>query len=397
MKKLLLVYPNNFLQGAMGTNNRVAQLVNIFRQIGFCVDQFGYENFSNDSTFKDFKEQNSSGIINKLFLYDFQMGYRSNKNPKDNWFHILKEKAQKKINRQVKKEYLQDWAPEGAKRYFVDVVCENKYDVVVFFYTYLATLLKNQQVTAKKIYFMEDSMFIQQYSWDKGSTEGLTIGKLMDEEIERIKLFDEVFCISNDEKIFYEKITGRYIHFLPHLLPEDYPKVMTPVKDRRWDVFFIGFNNPYNVEGLEWFLETVYPYLKKELRILLVGSATNSIQVKYGNVDVIPFAPDLDEIYDQVKVTICPMFRGTGMKIKVVEAMAKGVPVVCNERGVDGLPDKTLNGCLVTQDAKQFAGYINQLCSDEAYYRTKVEEIQKYYNSVFNRDKYYELLIKKFN
>ena len=392
MKRLLLVYPNNFLQGAMGTNNRVAQLVNIFRQIGFVVDQFGYEHFSSDSSFSNFEEQNVDHIINELYLYDFQAGYKSNEVKRDSRLHILKERIKNKINRKVKNEYLQDWAPEGAKRYFDDVIRQNQYDVIVLFYTYLATLLKDKAISAKKIYFMEDSMFIQQYSWDQGNTDGLTIGKLMDEEIERLKLFDEIFCISNDEKIFYEKITSRYIHFLPHLLPKEYPVVTTPVEERRWDVFFIGFNNPYNVEGLEWFLKEVYPLLNKEIKILLVGSATKNIQVKYGNVDIIPFAPDLDEIYNQVKITICPMFRGTGMKIKVVEAMAKGVPVVCNERGVDGLPDKSMCGCLVTQDAKEFAAYINKLVMDCEFYEESACKIKKYYKTLFDLDEYTKLI-----
>jgi len=48
-------------------------------------------------------------------------------------------------------------------------------------------------------------MFLQQYAWDKDRIKGISLGKLMDEEIARIRYFDEIFCISNDERIFYEK------------------------------------------------------------------------------------------------------------------------------------------------------------------------------------------------
>lgn len=78
MKKMLMVYPNNFLQGAMGTNNRVMQLVTIFKEIGFEIDYFSFENFSPNSSFQDFKKQNKDKIIHKLFLYDFQKGYGGN-------------------------------------------------------------------------------------------------------------------------------------------------------------------------------------------------------------------------------------------------------------------------------------------------------------------------------
>lgn len=388
MKKMLMIYPNNFLQGAMGTNNRVMQLVQIFREIGFEIDYFGFENFSPNSSFRDFKQKNKEKkLIHKLFLYDFQKGYGENQ---------LVERVCNKIRSVQKKDHLQDWVPLGAQRMFTDLIRHNHYDVVITFYTYLAAFFKNRKIHAKKIYFMEDSMFLQQYAWDKDRIKGISLGKLMDEEIARIRYFDEIFCISNDERIFYEKITEKRMYFLPHLMPESIAPIHKPLSDRKWDVFFIGFNNTFNVEGLEWFLEKVYPLLKKDLKILLVGSATNGLKIKYENVDILPFVPDLDEIYENVKVVICPMFQGTGMKVKVVEAMSRGLPVVCNERGVDGLPDKTMCGCLVTQDAAEFADYINQLTEDKTFYSQKSLKIMEYYRQVFDRKKYVKLLEKIF-
>ena len=395
MKRMLMVYPNNFLQGAMGTNNRVMQLVCIFKEIGFQIDYFSFENFSPDSSFKGFEDQNKERLIDELFLYDFQKGY-GGQNRKESKMHTVYERMKKKIVRVQSREYLQDWVPSGAQRMFEDIIRQKKYDVVITFYTYLAALFKNQEIQAKKIYFMEDSMFLQQYFWDKDRVEGITLGKLMDEEIARLRYFDEVFCISNDERIFYEKITGKGMHFLPHLLPDDITPVDTPLGDRRWDVFFIGFQNPFNIEGMHWFVNEVYPFLQKGIRILLVGSATKDIEVRYHNIEVISFAPDLEEIYRNVKVAICPMFQGTGMKVKVVEAMSKGLPVVCNERGVDGMPDKNMCGCLVTQDPMQFAEYINELVTDEEFYYKVSCKTREYYQSVFDRRKYVGLLREVF-
>ena len=141
-------------------------------------------------------------------------------------------------------------------------------------------------------------------------------------------------------------------------------------------------------------MEEVYPYLDKNLKILLVGSATQNIKISYSNIDIIQFAPDLDEIFENVKVSICPMFRGTGMKIKVVESMERGLPVVCNERGVDGLPDKMECGCLVTQEPKKFAEYINKLTKDTEFYKEISEKIVNYYIKVFDRERS-KAIIKK--
>jgi glycosyltransferase involved in cell wall biosynthesis len=124
----------------------------------------------------------------------------------------------------------------------------------------------------------------------------------------------------------------------------------------------------------------------------LVGSVTKELHNIPESVTIIPFAKSLDDLFDDVKVAICPMFRGTGMKIKVVEAMAYGVPIVCNERGVDGFPDKRACGCIVTNDAQEFADAINRLIMDADFYEGKRTQIQNYYQNLFAREQYKELL-----
>lgn len=380
-KKILVVYPHNFLQGLHGTNMNIYQLLKIFKEINYDVDVFAYEGFTPDSNFSNFNEQNSEGLVNKLHLYDFGKSKK-----------ISRSSIVRKIKNKIKfknENHLQDWTNQEIQDFFDKVTHENKYDIVIITYSYLANLIikTKNKVNYKKIYYMIDSMFLQQYLWDKKANKKLTLGKLMDEELERLKNFDEFFCVSNDEKIFYEKLLEKKMYFIPHF-SDNKKHSLNLSNEKKWDVFFIGFNNPFNVEGLNWFLEEVHSYLDKDLKILLVGSATNNINRSYSNVDIIQYVPNLEEVFENIKVSICPMFRGTGIKIKVVESMEKGIPIVCTERGVDGLPDKTECGCLVTEDPKEFAEYINKLVKDKDFYDETSEKIKKYYNKIFDREKY---------
>ena len=392
---MLIVHPNNFLQGGQGENIRVIEIIKVLKDIGHEIDLFSYDNFSGSDSFIDFDKLNSHGLINNLYVYDFAEGYDDTKKPNKAQLSIdrIKQMIQKGKSAS-NSQYLQDWAPLGACRLFSRIMANNNYDVISLFYSYQANLLKDKRIQAKKVYFMEDSMFLQQYSWDKDKPTKITLGKLLDEEIARIQYFDEVFCISYDEKIMYEKFTGKHMQFLPHIQSDSIVPISTPIENRRWDIMFIGFNNPFNVEGLNWFIREVFPHLSKDIKVVLVGSATNELETTYGNIDIIPFAQDLDEIFNNVKISICPMFRGTGMKIKVIEAMARGLPIVCNDRGVDGLPDKTKSGCLVTQDALEFAKYIGRLLEDRQFYMETVECVYEYYRNNFDRSKYVELLHK---
>ncbi len=83
----------------------------------------------------------------------------------------------------------------------------------------------------------------------------------LDNELSRLRDVDEIICISYDEKIMYEKLTDKKVHFLPHLLPENIPVTVAEVYARKWDAFFAGNNNTFNVEGTEWYLDKVVPLL----------------------------------------------------------------------------------------------------------------------------------------
>jgi glycosyltransferase involved in cell wall biosynthesis len=104
----------------------------------------------------------------------------------------------------------------------------------------------------------------------------------------------------------------------------------------------------------------------------------------------------LEPYYGNSKIAICPMLSGTGVKIKVVEALSFGLPVVCNFRGTDGLPNKTNNGCLVTDDPLEFAQNIKTLLSDESLYRQQNNYAKEVFNNNFKTDVVFGLLDEVF-
>lgn len=385
MKKILLVFPHNLLQSPTGTNVRILQIIDILKDLGYEVDQFGYENFEPGVSFADFETQNTAQkILRKLYLYDFKNDPMYNNK-------LLKKTV--RLLQLIRGRYIQSWVTPGARKRFAQIVESENYEAIIVFYTYLAPLLQSKSIKAKKIYFMEDSAFFQQHSVTGSAKRRLiTAGKLLDSDLALIKLFDLTVCISKDEQLFYQRMLENQVEFVPHLIKNEPAKVDTPVTERKWDAFFIGFRNPFNEEGIRWFLDEVQPHLDKHLRVLLAGSATKCIDKQYNNVEVISYIEDLDAAYQDVKVVLCPMLRGTGMKIKVVEALSRGLPVVCTDRGVDGLPDKTMSGCLVTKDPKEFAQYVNRLCADPSYYDMTAERAKQYYAETFDKERYVQLL-----
>ena len=71
-KKILIVYPHNFLQGLHGTNMNIYQLTKVFKELNYNIDLFAYEGFTPDSDFSNFEDQNKEKLIDKLYVYDFR-------------------------------------------------------------------------------------------------------------------------------------------------------------------------------------------------------------------------------------------------------------------------------------------------------------------------------------
>ena len=370
MGKVLLVYPHNFLDRNMGTNIRVYSLAKVLRERGYDLDLYACRNMF--SSFDRWDEMNAEEkLVDKLYLYDFRQTQRYQKKCLKN-----------RVNRLLWREELETWVTPCMLNQFRQIVSSASYNYIVMFYAYTAELLSPAHYVgdACKVYFMEDFLSMNQYA--AGTFK--CIGSMLDSELKRVGYFDKIVCISWDEKILFEKLLAdKRFYFLPHIIERN--GKCSPKKIRTKKVLFVGAVNAFNIEGVKWFLREVYPLVDVETDITIAGKVTDCIEpMNLPNVHVKGYVESLESLYAETDVVICPLLNGTGMKIKVIEAMSHGLPVVCTSRGVDGLPDKTRNGCIVSDTAKGFADSINRLLTDAVFYKECQENVCRYFSDVLD-------------
>jgi len=376
MKKALFIYPHNFLLKDMGTNVRVYNIAAYLKEKGFQIDLFAMKNFC--SVFPENIYENSDDIVTNFYLYDFnkiRINLRMEKA-----LRFIKKITIERLGCKLNAE-LQNWVDTGLKSIFKDIL-QNQYDYIVMFYLYTGKLLDDIEIKAKKINFMEDFLSIVHYNDEPNHNVGASINS----EVKMCHNFDEIAFISFDEKIFFEKLlpSTTKCYFIPHIMQ---PRNRNITGEHTVDVLFIGHDNTYNINGMKWFFTNVYPFIESDIMIHIGGNICKHIPDGYTNVKKLGFVENIEELYNQTKVSICPLLNGTGLKIKVAEAMNCGIPVVCTSRGVDGLPDKTRNGCLVTDDPKEFAAHINRLCRDEQFRLQCAHETSAYVDACLHYDK----------
>lgn len=136
-------------------------------------------------------------------------------------------------------------------------------------------------------------------------------------------------------------------------------------------VFVAGFGHPPNTDAALWFVQSIFPQVQAVVpnaRLYLVGS-NPSDQVKAlgkGNVVVTGYVTDeqLLDYYMNARIAVVPLRYGAGIKNKVVEAMAYGVPLVTTQVGAQGLVG--LEDIIpVTDDEIQFATAVVEILRDD--------------------------------
>ncbi len=124
--------------------------------------------------------------------------------------------------------------------------------------------------------------------------------------------------------------------------------------------------NPFNVQGYLYFAARVLPrVLESEPTFCLhvTGDVCADLNAVAG-IELCNYLDDLTPEYTRARFLICPILGKTGQQIKIVEAMAHGVPVIATRAAAEGSPLCHGENGLIAKDAAEFAGYVVQLWRD---------------------------------
>lgn len=133
-----------------------------------------------------------------------------------------------------------------------------------------------------------------------------------------------------------------------------------------------------SVEGAIFFLREVWPRLcavQPEIRLLLAGArpphSLKKLAAATPGVDLVADPPDLREQLRRGALAIAPMRAGSGTPIKILEAMAEGLPVVASPSALAGLDQLPAGASRAAEDSAAFADGILALLGDPAAAETQ--------------------------
>lgn len=166
----------------------------------------------------------------------------------------------------------------------------------------------------------------------------------------------------------------------------------------RKDICFVaGFQHSPNIDGACWFVNKVWPAVKKkipDLKIYIIGSKP-SAEVRAlasDSVIVTGYVTDeeLEDYYSKVRMAVIPLNFGAGVKGKTVEAVYNKVPVLTTKIGAEGI-DNSMGVLTVENDAESFSAKLIEMYNNEKELQRISDMSAEFIRSQFTKEKAIEI------
>jgi glycosyltransferase involved in cell wall biosynthesis len=128
---------------------------------------------------------------------------------------------------------------------------------------------------------------------------------------------------------------------------------------------------PPNIKGINWFLESVYPLIKlqvPDVRCTLIGSRPPESIIQRSNHDrtltVTGYVEDPQAFLEDASMMVVPLQAGGGMRVKILNALSQGIPMVSTRVGCEGIRVTHERDILIADEAEDFARACVRMLTD---------------------------------
>lgn len=194
----------------------------------------------------------------------------------------------------------------------------------------------------------------------------IQLWRLKQFEIKALNTADEVFSISDDDAAYFKTVTDKRITNLPTGV-----EVVNRIQNANpSSICFIGsFDWLPNVQGMQWFLKDVWPELKEaipnlQLNIAGKGLKKDDAALIGEDVYVEGEVESATEFLNKHGVVVVPLLSGSGIRIKIIEAMAMGKVVVATAIAAEGLGLTNWQNIVIANTPDEFVSAFQQIMSN---------------------------------
>ncbi len=281
----------------------------------------------------------------------------------------------------TKSYHVERFISESFRNKLIEVLKNNTFDIVQIETVYLAPYISTIQ-TYSKAKIIIRSHNIEHRIWKRLADNCPSFLKrwylnhlaktLRHFELNALDTADGVITISKpDMDYFVQKGCKKPIKVVPFGISQEYIQTIDPIvpkiSESPINIGYIGALNWFpNIEGVKWFLNEVWEKAfssHSKVHFHIAGRATPKIFYDYAssNVTIHGEVDDAYQFINDCDIMVTPLFSGSGIRIKIVESMLHGKPVITTKIGAEGINYRDKHDIIIANNAEEFIDAIHLL------------------------------------
>lgn len=333
----------------------------------------------------------SSGIYDRIKnVANLETKY----NPFNRYAGLVNNSDVSKIKRIVKRLINENYEP--------DVIILD-WTQMVFLASYFKKMFPNSFVVASEVdvTFVGFERKVKYYSSLERLKWKIKLHIEKNKELSNLKLCDLVLP-QNKENAFLLDKEGINSDKIKWLVPFYQSFISAPRNPISKNVVFYGaMNRPENYLSAIWFIENVMPLIDDlNVTFVVVGNKPDEKLLSYASekVKITGFVDTVEPYFSQGLCFAAPLVLGAGIKVKVLEALSAGIPVLTNEIGIEGISIKRNLDYYHCETAQEYADAIRKITSVGDVFGVRAREIlQKDYSFEECSNSYKEWILNLVN
>ena len=267
---------------------------------------------------------------------------------------------------------------------------KNQFEVVICDGFYALSILPRAWFTSKQVIYRSHNLEYQHWKqramlepWYLRWFYKRISRQLYALEQTLVKACSDVLSISHEETTQLIKWNKNTRTWYPRINSKQ-AKTEHLAHDKR--IGFVGnFEWIPNLDAMKWFIHSIWPIILNEqasTTLEIVGKGSEVFNNPSLQIEGIGFVDSLDEFYLRQRIIISPLRYGTGLNMKILEALSYGKIIVSTSASIQGFEDKS--PFIIANTSSDFAKCVIEMLENSSARLNKEAEISAYFNKVFD-------------
>ena len=184
-----------------------------------------------------------------------------------------------------------------------------------------------------------------------------------------LKYFQAATVVSQQERELLSQAVSNHqiIQVIPNGVDTQSYRDVQEIRKPNTMIFTGAFSYHPNYEAMEWFIQNAFPLIQAEIstaQLTITGDHLGLPLPEATNINQTGFVDDIRPLIAQSACSVVPILSGGGTRLKILEAIALGTPVITTTKGAEGLDLQPGDDILVADHPHDFANAVITVMTD---------------------------------